>query len=152
MIKILRLTFFIPLGLLSGILMLIPIEILLRLALWWIGGTEEGGMAAMAKGYTPIYFAIIFMAWIAPPFIGCRRFKYIVSLLFGIYVVWNISRTVDILSYNSGEMSLTWRYWILSFANLLGYLHATFWSNESISLLVADAKGAHPFNVFGKSG
>ena len=106
----------------------------------------------MVKGYAPIYFSIIFMAWIAPPFIGCRGFKYIVSLLFGIYVVWNISRTADLLSYNSEGMSLTWRYWILSFANLLGYLHATFWSNESISLLIADAKGVHPFNVFGKSG
>ena len=94
------------------------------------------------------------MAWVAPSSFKPANFRLLVSLLFGIYMIVYGLGMATLLSgepfFLDGKVVPSWEVWSSFAATCLGFLIATFFDKTSLRVLLADTKGAHPYNAFSK--
>ena len=132
---------FIPAGLVLGIIFSFPIS--LFYSVW---NLDNIFFTSVVKNSFSMYFTILCMAWISPSTFSISRFKIFVSILFGAI----LSLTTIALLGGKTEM-LFWEHSGEVTGLMLGYLAAMQWDKNSLRVLLADTKGAFPYNSYNKS-
>lgn len=109
---------------------------------------------ASFKSLSLMYFYIVSMAWVAPPSLKLVNFRLIVSLLFGLYMIIYGLGMESLLSgepfFLDGKVVPAWEVWSTFIATCIGFLLATFLDKSSVPVLLADTRGAHPYNAFSR--
>lgn len=152
-----RFILFIPAGLILGSLCSLPLQLFVRILTWlWGGGGTmwAGFIQVFFKSLSLMYFYILSMAWVAPPSFKLVNFRLLVSLLFGLYMIIYGLGMESLLSgepfFLDGKLVPAWEVWSTFIATCIGFLLATFFDKSSVPVLLADTRGAHPFNAFSR--
>ena len=135
-----RWVIFIPAGVTLGLLFSFPL--ILFYNIWDL---DNIFFTSVVKNSFSVYFMALCMAWVSPSTFSLSGFKTFVSILFGVILALSSmallgGKTEMLFGEISGEV----------IGLLLGYLAATQWDKNSLRVLLADTKGAFPYNSYNK--
>jgi len=134
-----RWIFFIPGGIVMGFLFAAP-----ALFLYIIVNSDDVFFVSLIRNGAYFYYMSLSMAWIAPSSFGVPGFKTFISILFGVVVAFS---SMALLRAQGGTL---WEYSGEVLGAALGYLAATRWDRNSLPVLMANTKGAFPWNSYSK--